>query len=51
MNGRMEVNELTGRIIGAAIAVHRELGPGKPEAAYESALVREFELNRLSCRS
>ena len=31
-------NELTGQIIGVAIDVHRELGPGNVEAAYEEAL-------------
>jgi GxxExxY protein len=40
----MKPNELTHEIIGAAIEVHRELGPGKPEAAYESALARELVL-------
>jgi len=44
---RMKPNELTGQIIGAAIEVHRELGPGKPEAAYEAALCRELELRRI----
>src|SRR4026207_1420968 len=38
----MKPNELTGQIIGAAIEVHRELGPGKPEGAYESALCHEL---------
>jgi len=33
--------ELTHRIIGAAIAVHRELGPGLLESAYEACLVHE----------
>ncbi len=37
-----ELNQLTEGIIGAAIAVHRELGPGLLESAYEACL--EFEL-------
>jgi GxxExxY protein len=39
---REELNKLTEGIIGAAIAVHRELGPGLLESAYEACL--EFEL-------
>jgi GxxExxY protein len=38
----MRINDLTREIIGAAIAVHRELGPGKPEPAYERALALEL---------
>jgi GxxExxY protein len=34
--------ELTHRIIGAAIAVHRALGPGLDEQLYENALVVEL---------
>jgi len=35
---------LAERIIGAAIEVHRHLGPGLLESAYESCLAMEFEL-------
>ena len=36
--------ELTGRIIGAAIEVHRALGPGLLESTYQACLAREFSL-------
>ena len=36
------VNELTKKIIGAAIEVHRKLGPGLLESAYEECLCREL---------
>ena len=39
---REELNKLTEDIIGAAITVHRELGPGLLESAYEACLA--FEL-------
>jgi GxxExxY protein len=35
--------ELTERIIGAAIEVHRQLGPGFIESIYERALIVEFQ--------
>lgn len=37
------INQLTEQIIGAAIAVHREKGPGLLESAYESCLAYELE--------
>jgi GxxExxY protein len=39
-----EINELTRRIIGAAIEVHKNLSPGLRENMYERALVRELTL-------
>lgn len=40
--------ELTGQIIGAAIEVHRHLGPGLLESAYEECLCHELRLRRLN---
>jgi len=34
--------ELTDKIIGAAIAVHKEIGPGLKEQSYQAALTMEF---------
>lgn len=38
----MELNELSGAIIGAAIEVHRRLGPGLLESAYRKCLAYEL---------
>jgi GxxExxY protein len=43
-----EINQLTERIIGAAIEVHRELGPGLLESAYQRALAHELRLRSVS---
>ncbi|MCH8807143.1 MAG: GxxExxY protein [Planctomycetes bacterium] len=42
--GAWHRDALTQQIIGAAIEVHRVLGPGLLESIYEAALCREFEL-------
>jgi GxxExxY protein len=39
--------ELTEKIIGAAIEVHRALGPGLLESIYQACLAREFTLRGL----
>lgn len=38
-----DLNQLTERIIGCGIEVHRHLGPGLLEATYEEALCIEFQ--------
>jgi GxxExxY protein len=40
-------DDLTGQIIGAAIEVHRELGPGLLESAYEACLCYELTLRNI----
>lgn len=40
-----QLNELSTKIIGLAIKVHKKLGPGFKEKIYEQALCKEFENN------
>jgi GxxExxY protein len=49
MNSSIELNELSKRIIGCAIAVHRRLGPGLLESAYEECLAWELKRSGLMC--
>lgn len=42
MGEREELNKITEGIIGAAIEVHRNLGPGLLESAYQAALAYEL---------
>jgi GxxExxY protein len=44
----MEFSELSNRVIGCAIEVHRVLGPGLLESTYEQCLARELTLNGIS---
>src|SRR5438105_3403512 len=46
----MRVNEITEQVIGAAIEVHRVLGPGLLEAAYEQCLAHELALRSVPFR-
>jgi GxxExxY protein len=43
----MTDNEITREIIGAAIEVHKQLGPGLLESAYEECLAHELQLRNL----
>jgi GxxExxY protein len=47
---RVVDNALTGRIIAAAIEVHRNLGPGLLESAYRTCLIDELRAAGLSVR-
>ncbi len=44
----MDSHQLTHEIIGAAIEVHRLLGPGLLESAYEECLCHELTLRKLA---
>lgn len=40
----MEINQLTERVIGACIEIHKTLGPGLLESAYEECLCHQLNL-------
>ena len=42
-----DINKLTGEIIGAAIEVHKILGPGLLESVYEECLCHELDLREI----
>jgi GxxExxY protein len=44
----MEFDELSNRVIGCSIEVHRILGPGLLESTYEQCLAREMQLRGIS---
>ncbi|MEO5343120.1 MAG: GxxExxY protein [Gammaproteobacteria bacterium SHHR-1] len=44
----MDENLLTDQIIGAAIEVHKSLGPGLLESSYQQCLAREFDLRQIA---
>ena len=44
----MNENQLSHEIIGAALEVHKALGPGLLESAYEECLAREFTVRDIA---
>jgi GxxExxY protein len=46
-SAKLKINELTEAIIGSAIEVHRLLGPGLLESAYQESLARELTLRQI----
>jgi GxxExxY protein len=44
----MSEGVLTGAVIGAALEVHKMLGPGLLESAYEECLAHEFTLRNIA---
>ena len=48
---REKLNEIGGIILDASITVHRELGAGLLESAYEISLKRELELRGLNVKA
>ena len=45
----MKFDEISSRVIGCAIEVHRELGPGLLESIYEQCLAHELKQNGVKC--
>jgi len=46
-----QTNPTSEKVIGAAIEVHRHLGPGLLESSYHTCLCRELELRGIAYRS
>lgn len=44
----MDINQLSNHIIGAAIEVHKTLGPGLLESTYEKCLCQELKLRGIN---
>jgi GxxExxY protein len=47
----MEINQLSGSIVDAALRIHMKLGPGLLESVYRQCLAIEFQQRGLRCAS
>lgn len=47
---KVQIDKITDKIIGAAIEVHKTLGPGLLESAYQKALVHELKLREMNVK-
>ncbi len=47
----MNINEVTGIVIDAAMAVHSELGPGLLESTYEVCLIYELHSRNIRVKN
>jgi len=45
------LNELTYKVIGCAIEVHKHLGPGLLESVYEKCFLKELEIRKIMYKS
>ena len=50
MSTKEEIDSLSNKIIGAAIEVHRLLGPGLLESAYEECLSKELDIRGIKVK-
>jgi GxxExxY protein len=47
---KLEIKQLTHEVIGAAIEVHKVLGPGVLESVYEICLIEELKLRHIEAK-
>ena len=47
----MELNEISGQIIGAALKIHSAIGPGVLESVYQTCLLHELQQCGLNVKS
>ncbi|MCZ7583095.1 MAG: GxxExxY protein [Deltaproteobacteria bacterium] len=47
----MKINEISGKVVDAALSVHTALGPGLLESAYEACLLHELAKRKLRAKA